>query len=78
MIGKHKNRAATFTMAHATVLAVALAFAPLLGAQIGSETVDSEFSSVEPRQIDTKPVIVRATLKTWWNCDTKSARDVDV
>lgn len=78
MIGKHKTRAASFTLAHAGVLAVALVLAPLLGAQIEAMTAKTEMSTVDTRPVEKGPVIIRATLRTWWDCDTKDARDVDV
>ena len=52
MIGKHKTRAASFTLAHAGVLAVALVLAPLLGAQIEAMTAKSEMSTVDTRPVE--------------------------
>ncbi|WP_292293034.1 hypothetical protein [Marivita sp.] len=78
MIGKHKHRAARFTLARAGVLAVGLALAPILSAQIDSDNVTQLDALTDPAvEQAPKHRVIRAAFAAWWACDPDASRDID-
>ncbi|OSQ52113.1 hypothetical protein [Marivita geojedonensis] len=79
MIGKHKTRAASFTLVHAGVLIAALGLAPILSAELDNirKAAGVELSELSYQE-QPEPRIIRASFKAFWSCDETEVDDVDV
>lgn len=78
MIGKHKTRAASFTLIHAGILMIALGLTPLLKGGLDSIRAQDTDDAATTTGNLAQPQPLRISCDTWQGCISAATRDVDV